>query len=77
MSQNARIFNALLKTIAPAHSRRKRVRLNRVVAQVAEPQPEFLAALALQSPVIAPQSAAQLQAAYNARCADEARSSLA
>ncbi len=68
---NTQIFNALLQTLAPTRLRRKRARLEKPTVVPTD----FLAVHLAQTPNATPQTLAQLQAAYNARCADEMRSS--
>lgn len=72
MNSNPKLIHTLLQTIAPAHTRRKRARNNQMSTEAAV----FFDSALFQTPRIAPQSTTQLQAAHNARCADEVRSSL-
>jgi hypothetical protein len=73
MNNNAKLFNALLHSIAPAHMRRLRNRSNK--------QPYVDAVILPLDLPAAPNSAtppthAQLQDAHNARYIEEVRSSI-
>lgn len=67
---NTKLFNTLLQTLAPARTRRKRARASQNSVDISSVFTSSYESSAR------PLTATQLQAAYNARRADEARSSL-